>query len=126
MAVDIASTLLKKWPVFVNNGLTNLSTFQSMEESSYTPGNDVSTPVSSSHSIEIIFDNIQASLVDESTVRSIDRYAIFPVLLLPVVPKLNDLIVDSSLVVWTVKAINTDPANAHYQLHVRPRLWEQQ
>jgi len=90
-----------------------------MLDSDYTGGN-VTKPIDSSHSVDIVFDEIQASLVDGSTIMSIDRVAIFPALNLPVVPKIRDIIVDPSLREWEVQVVVGDPVDAHFELRVRP------
>jgi len=119
MAFSAPQTLKDKWPLLVKYGATKTCTYQSMLESSYQDGN-VTKPVDSSHVVEIVFDQIQASLIDGSTIMAIDRVAIFPALNLPVVPKINDLIVDPSLKEYEVKAIVEDPVDAHFELRVRP------
>ncbi len=127
MAFSAPQTLMDKWPLFVKYGATKTCVYQSMLESAYNGGNVVK-PVESSHNIEIVFDAIgggssqkyQKSLADGETVRKIDRVAIFPSLALPVIPKINDLIVDPSLKEWEVKGVSDDPVGAHYELHVRP------
>ena len=119
MAVSIPATLLQKWPLFIKFGLAKGCTFQSVLESEYAEGNVV-TPIDSSHNINVIFKNIKQFLIDGSTIRSIDRVALFPVLELPVIPKINDVIVDPSLTEWKVQEVVGDPADAHYELRVRP------
>jgi len=127
MAFSAAATLQSKWPLFVKYGATKTCVYQSMLESSYTGGN-VTKPIESSHTLEIVFDALgggsrqkyQQVLDDGSTIRVIDRVAIFPALNLPVVPKINDLIVDPSLKEWEVKAVSEDPVDAHFELWVRP------
>ncbi len=119
MAFSAPTLLLDNWKFFVKYGMTKACVYQSMLESSYTGGN-VSKPVASSHNLDIVFDQIQASLVDGSTILSIDRVAIFPALDLPVVPKISDLIVDPSLKEWEVQNVVEDPADAHFELRVRP------
>lgn len=119
MSFSAALTLQNKWPVFVKYGVTKSCVYQSMLPSEYAGGN-VSKAVDSSTNLEIIFDKINVSLVDGSTILAIDKWAIFPSLNLPVVPKINDLIVDSSLREWEVKDIIEDPVDAHYDLRVRP------
>ena len=120
MAFSAPKTLKDKWPLFIKYGATKSCVYQSMDDASYTPGNDPLKPVLSSHNLEIVFDKVVASLVDGSTIRFIDRVAIFPALDLPVVPKINDLIVDPSLTEWEVKDVLGDPVDAHFELRVRP------
>jgi len=92
-----------------------------MFDTAYTPADgNALKPVDSSHNIEVVFDKVVASLVDGSTIRFIDRVAIFPALNLPVVPKVNDLIVDPSLTEWEVKDVVEDPVDAHFELRIRP------
>ena len=119
MAFSGPQILSDKWPLFVKFGATKTCTFQSMLESEYVDGN-VTKPIDSSNQLEIIFKKINATLVDESTILFIDRVALFPVLDLPVVPKINDIIVDDSLVEWEVKDVVEDPMDMHYELRVRP------
>jgi len=119
MGFSAPAILKDKWPLFVKYGATKTCVYQSMADSDYAGGN-VTKPVDSSHTLEIVFDKITASLVDESTILFIDRVAIFPSLNLPVVPKINDLIVDSSLREWEVKDVVADPVDAHFELRVRP------
>ena len=111
--------LQKNWKLFVKFGATKTCTYQSMLESEYVDGN-VTKPIDSSHTLEIIFKKINATLVDESTILFIDRIAVFPVLDLPVDPKINDIIVDDSLVEWEVKDVVQDPMDMHFELRVRP------
>lgn len=128
MSFSAPTILQAKWPVLVKLGATKTCTYQSMLVPGYsggevTEGIDVSVP-----GIEILFDALgstaagrfQITLNDGSAVRSIDRVAIFPALDLPVVPRINDLIVDPSLSTWKVKAVSEDPVDAHYELWVRP------
>ena len=127
MAFSAPAILKDKWPLFVKYGATKSCVFQSMADSGYSSGT-VLKPVDSSHTLEIVFDAIgggsrqkyQQAVDDGSTIRVIDRVAIFPALNLPVVPKINDLIVDPSLKEWEVKAVSEDPVDAHYELWVRP------
>jgi len=127
MAFSAAATLQAKWPLFAKYGATKACVYQSMLESSYTAGN-VTKPIDASYSLDVVFDALgggslqkyQQMLNDGSTIRAIDRVAIFPALNLPVVPKIGDLIVDPSLTEWEVKAVSEDPVNAHYELWVRP------
>jgi len=124
MAVSIPATFADKWPLFTKNGLTRPCVYQEMGETAYVAG-VASTPIISSHNVDIIFkavsrNSFQIVLEDGSTIKSIDRAALFPVLLLPVVVKVNDLIVDPSLKEWKVKAIGDDPAGAGWNLWVRP------
>ncbi len=119
MAFSAPQTLMNKWPLFKKYGATKSCVYQSMLASNYTGGN-VTKPIESTHNVDIVFDKINASLVDESTIKIIDRVAIFPALALPVEPKINDLIVDPSLREWEVKAVVGDPVDAHYECRVRP------
>jgi len=119
MAFSAPAILKDKWPLFVKYGATTSCVYQEKGNSDYD-GNDVTKPTLSSHSLEIVFDKIKTSLVDGSTIKIIDRIAIFPSLNLPVEPKINDLIVDSSLKEWKVKDTDKDPLGAHYELRVRP------
>jgi len=57
---------------------------------------------------------------DDETIKSIDKVALLPALGLPVSPKINDLIVDSSSKKWKIKAVHQDPLKAHYELWIRP------
>lgn len=120
MAINIPQALLNKWPLFVKAGATKPCTYKSMGNSNYTPGNQVTNPILSSTPLEIIFDDIKAFLVDDVSIFSIDKTAIFPVLLLSSIPKINDLIVGPDASKWKVIRIVVDPANACYQLQVRP------
>lgn len=127
MPSQAALILQAKWPLFTKHGATKTCVYQSMLDSDYTGGN-VTKPIDSSHSLEIVFDSLgggslqkyQQTLSDGSTIRTIDRVAIFPSLNLPVVPKINDLIVDPSLTEWEVKAVSEDPVDAHFELWIRP------
>jgi len=120
MGFSAPITLQDKWPLFVKYGATKTCVYQSMEDTSYTPGNAPIKPVESSYNLEIVFDKILATQVDGETIRFIDRVAIFPALDLPVVPKINDLIVDPSLREWEVQDVIEDPVDAHFELRVRP------
>lgn len=99
-----------------------------MADSVYAGGSVTKSVISSHPGIEIVFDAIsqgsgqkfQIRLEDGSTIRSIDKVAIFPALDLPVDPKINDLVVDPTSKEWLVKAVSEDPVNAHYELLVRP------
>lgn len=119
MGFSAATTLQSKWPLFVKYGATKSCVYREMAGSTYSGGN-VSKAIISSTNLEIIFDKVVASLVDGSTILVIDRVAIFPALNLPVVPKINDVIVDPSLREWEVKDVVEDPVDAHFELRVRP------
>lgn len=128
MASKAAILLQQNWPKFTAQGATKTCTYQQMGDSSYVGGNVTKPIISSTPNMEIIFDALgtggsqkfQNTLDDGETIRSIDRVVIFPSLDLPVVPKINDLIVDPSLIEWKVKATADDPVDAHYELWVRP------
>lgn len=121
MSVNAPQILADNWHLFVSNGATALCTYKEMGDTAYTPGNTVTKPVVSSHELEIVFDQRTQTFFSEgSTIRSIVEIAIFPSLLLPVAPKINDLIVDPSLKEWEVVAILKDPVDAHYELTVKP------
>lgn len=120
MAVDAPALLWANWNKFVENGVTEACVFQEMDDTGYVPGGAPIKDVLSSHNVDIVFDEIQKYLTDDSTTKSITKVAILPSLALPVVPKINDLVVDSSLREWEVLAVVADPANAHYELGVKP------
>lgn len=119
MGFSAATTLNAKWPLLVKYGATKTCVYQSMLKSEYINGN-VTKEIDSSNTVEIVFDKINSSLVDGSTILFIDRVALFPSLSLPVEPKINDLIVDPSLREWEVRDVVTDPVDAHFSLRVRP------
>jgi hypothetical protein len=130
MVFSSAILLSDKWSLFVKYGATQSCTYSDMLDSTYSGGNVTKTAKTVYTDIDIVFDSLgggsvqkyQEQLEDGSTIRTIDRVAIFPTLKLPVVPKINDLIVDPSLAKWIVKAIAEDPVNAHYELLVRPTI----
>jgi hypothetical protein len=122
MAVNAPKLLQQKWPILTRNGLTKTCLYRERASASYSPTTGVVTQsTTSSHTLEILFDQIRASLVDGSTVLSIDRWAIFPALNLPVVPKVDDVIVAPNSREWVVKDVVEDPADASYSLRVRPQ-----
>jgi hypothetical protein len=128
MAFSAPTILKKNWPLLVKFGATKTCTYKKMASAAYAGGNVTKPTVSSHPGLEIVFDVVgqgadkkyQFKLEDGSAVRTIDKVAIFPALDLPVVPVINDLIVDPSSVEWIVKAVSEDPVNAHYELLVRP------
>ena len=122
MGIDAKRILQSNWRHFTANGATKKCTFQAMADSAYTPGGAVvKEPSVEIPGIEVVFDMVKEVLVDGSTIRSIDRVAIFPALdISPVVPSINDLIVDPSGREWIVKDVQTDPMEAQYSLRVRP------
>lgn len=126
MSYSAAATLQDKWPLFVKYGATKPCVYQSMHEANYS-GGSVTKPIKSSHNIDTVMDALGGgmqkyfeSTSDGETVKSIDRVAIFPVMSLPVEPKVYDLIVDPSLTEWEVKGIAGDPMSAHWELWIRP------
>lgn len=128
MAVSIPKLLQSKWQAFVSAGVTTTCTYKSMELPTYNGGVVTKNVISQHPGTEIIFtamgggslQKYQAMLVDGETIKKIDKVAVFPSLNLPVVPKINDFIVDPSAVSFKVKAVALDPANAAYELWVRP------
>lgn len=122
MGVNAPQLLKDNWHHFVANGATKTCTYQEMGDTVYPPGGVVSTPIlSSTPNLEIVFDQrTQYFVADGSTIRSISEIAIFPSLLLPVVPKIDDLIVDPSSKEWVVKDVIQDPVDAHYELTIKP------
>ncbi len=100
-------------------------TYRQMEEPVYD-GN-VTEAIKAEYPVMIIWDDFSftqtiagISKFDDSTILSIDRIVIFPALDLPVVPDMIDRIVDDSSVLWAFVGIAQDPADAHYEIHVRP------
>jgi len=124
----LAQNLIKKNFVKLG-GIRKECTYKSITVPSYNAQTGVvSGPVSTSYTgIKIIFDEFSANkasysifIKDDSSILSIDKIAILPVLDLAVIPKVEDEIVDNNSVTWRVKGIISDPADAHYELHVRP------
>ena len=120
-----AKQILAKWPLLVKYGSTEKVIYQEMGGSNYD-GNVVTNPVVSSHNLDIVIDTISTvgkggkGKFDDMAVKSIDRVAIFPVLLLPMEAKMGDLIVMSSLNEWTILQVTFDPMKAAYELWIRP------
>ncbi len=129
MGVSIPNELSNEWYNFVENGLTDKTTYQRMSEASYDAGNGVVTHAVEAEypGIEVIWSEFGFSIssaginkFDDSSILSIDRKLIFPTLLLPVVANIGDRVVDDSGNIWNIRGIGVDPANAGYKLHVRP------
>ncbi len=121
--VDIPAVLQANWPQLVKHGCTKTCTYQQMPDPDYdaNAGEPVDQdPISETH-IEVVFDQFSNMVIDGEAIRVIDREALFPTMDLPVVPRINDRIVDPSTTVWrVVSGAPSDPADAHYSLHVRP------
>ena len=120
--VDIPAEVQKYWPIFIQNGLTKSCTYQVTPKQVYDPNSGTVTgPPTATYPIEVIFDEFSSLAIDGEAIRVIDRKALFPVLDLPVVPRIDDRIVSPSNVTWRiVSGPPSDPADAHYSLHVRP------
>jgi len=124
----LAQNLIKK--NFVKfGGIRKECTYKSITVPSYDAQTGVvSAPISTSYAgIKIIFDEFSTTVnnypnfrKDDSSILAIDKIAIFPVLDLAVIPKVEDEIVDNNSVAWRIKGVSVDPAEAHYELHVRP------
>jgi len=122
MAFSAPATLQDKWPMLVKYGLTKKVVYQEMGESVRT-ANGVDTIIMSSTNIDAVLDNTSKFawlLRDDITIMNIDKVAIFPALALSVVPKVDDRIVMSDLIQWKVKGVCPDPADAHFELWIRP------
>ena len=126
MAFSAPATLKDKWPMPVKYGLTKKVVYQEMGDSVRT-ANGVDTSIMSSTNIDVVMDNLGGGLQkfawllrDDITIMSIDKVAIFPALALSVVPKVDDIIVMSDLTQWKVKGVCPDPADAHFELWIRP------
>ena len=120
--VDIPATIQANWPLLKKHGLTKACTFQVMPVQVYDANTgSVTGDPTATHPLDIVFDEFNHAAVDGEAIRFTDRKALFPVLDLPVVPHINDRIVSPSNVTWRVVAgPPSDPADAHYSLHVRP------
>ncbi len=121
---NVPALIQANWPTFTANGLTRPTTYQQLATASYDANaGTVSHVVVSSTVLEMVWDdfsNKRQTKFDDSTILSIDRVVIFPSLDLPVEPSTNDRVVDDSSDVWNVVQIAGDPAEGHYELHVRP------
>jgi len=119
----------------VNKGLDKLGTVQraitysAMSASAYDEATGTWTnTVLSTDNISVVFSEFVPTrsfstdiLNDEEPIRTIDRLVIFSSLLMTVVPSVNDVIEDlETHVFWRVLGVSGDPADAHYELHVRP------
>ena len=120
--VDVPKEVQSKWPLFKQHGLTQICTYQVMPTQAYNYNTStVSGAATATHSIDVVFDEFNNIAIDGEAIRFTDRKALFPVLDLPVVPRINDRIVSPSNVIWrVVTGPPSDPANAHYSLHIRP------
>jgi len=121
----LARTLIQKYfPKF--GTIRKQIEYRKMSDTNYTPGN-IQVSVLSSHTLDVIWDEFSftstmAALLqkDDSAILDVDKKVIFPALDLPVSPALTDRIVDDSGDTWAIMAIAADPADAHFELHVRP------
>ena len=127
MGENIPQILSDEWYNFVENGLTKTTTYLEMNVATYTASSGVHVrPVISTNIVEMIWGkfsftrtNSPATEKDGQAFYTIDRKLLFPVDLLPVVPKVGDHVIESGMK-WLVKGIDEDAADAHYGLHVRP------
>lgn len=125
---QLAQNLLQKhFPKF--GGIRKSTTYQVVADSVYDAetGSTTNTVTASYPDVLMIWDEFSFSITyaqvkkfDDSTILSIDRKVIFPSLDLPVAPAPGDRVVDDSSVTWSIIGISVDPADAHYELHVRP------
>lgn len=123
---QLAQQLLQKhFPKF--GSIRVLCTFTSVGDAEYnaTTGGVVESVIGS-QPVYIIFGEFTFSDTkaptykeDDSVIESTDKKAIFPQLDLSFIPKINDYITDN-VKKWRVVGVSVDPANAHYELHVRP------
>jgi len=119
-ATTMQTLLQKHFPKF--GGIRKYCNYQSLENPTYDPDTKTVTAgtISANEYLWIIFDSYSLVLVDDELILGIDKKAIFPALDLSVTPKINDIIVDGDLEMWNVIGVSPDPAEAHYELHVRP------
>ena len=123
----LAATILQKnFDKF--GSFRKLCTYTSVGDSVYDPVTGVVVEsIASTQPVYIIFDEFSFTTTiagvmqpDDSSIKEIDKKAIFPSLDLAVTPKVNDKITDDNSVIWRVMGISIDPKPAHYELHVRP------
>ncbi len=121
---NVPALIQANWPKFTANGLTRATTYQQLDSAAYDANaGTVTHSVVSSATLEMVWDdfsNKRETKFDDSTILAIDRVVIFPSLGLPVEPSTNDRVVDDSSDVWNIIQIAGDPAEGHYELHVRP------
>jgi hypothetical protein len=88
---------------------------------------DYSPVVVSSHpNIYFVFDEFNftekmaaINKEENSTIETTDKKAIIPSADLPVIPSIDDLIIDEDNTTWRIAAMSSDPLPAHYELHVK-------
>lgn len=102
------------------DGLARTRTYLSVAEGVYDPSTQRVT------STEVEYTGIPMSLVrfsikdmDEEVRPQTDRVALIAALDLTVTPDENDKIRDNDGIVYTVKRVMSDPADALYKLHIR-------
>jgi len=123
MAVNAPQILFDNWHHFVDNGATKEFLFQEMGISKKDGSGQVVTPVLSTTPIDPVIDSTTKYpwiLEDDETVMDIDKVAIIPSMALPVVPKINDIMVSASSNEWKVKGVLPDSCSAHWELWIRP------
>lgn len=119
--------LQKNFPKFGN--IRKPCIYQEIDSAYYDAGSgSVIKNIVSEHPLMAIFDEASTGAVsninvdeDTSRVREL-KVAIFPALDLPITPKNHDRIVMENSSVWSVCGNIGDPADAHYELVIRP--WE--
>ena len=129
--VDLRSEIQDKvYAALVSMGTINVAcTYRRIADPTYVASTGVATnPITSSHSISVIFDEFTASklrstdsMEDEQPVRSIDKIAIIAGQVLGFDPSVGDIIlVISTSQTWRILGVTSDPVGAHYELHIRP------
>ena len=122
----IKNEIQKNFPKF--GKIRKSCVYKESDESIVDTSTGQSIPVySNTYPLMVIFDEFNPSrsfstdtFIDEESVRSIDKIAIFPSLDLPIMPKVTDVIVDDLNIEWRVLGVSSDPVPGHYELHIRP------
>jgi len=88
---------------------------------SYNPDNGIITrPQDTVFYFDPVFTGIVESLKDDVPVQEKDMLMIFPSSYMTIEPRINDTVLDENNVIFAVVAGVNDPAQAHYELHIRP------
>lgn len=102
------------------DGLARARTFVSVGQDAYDPATRSVTATETEHTgIPMTLVRFKINDMDDEVRPTTDRVALIASLDMPVTPDENDKIKDTDDVVYTVKRIMSDPADALYKLHIR-------
>jgi hypothetical protein len=102
------------------DGLARKRVFLSMSEGVYNSAARTVEAVETRHvGVPMVLSRFSLNDIDDEVRPQTDRVVLIASLDLPVAPDENDKIEDTDLVIYTVKRILSDPADAMYKIHVR-------